>query len=109
MTDWDMRPATPSGRGVPGVCAPACAKRFRLPPGGDEFVVLLPDISGDAAISTPGGSSPRSHPDRIRARGKDRRQIGIAAATRDGNTADELLSAADRAMYEAKRRGKGGL
>ena len=31
-----------------------------------------------------------------------------ASAPRDGTTADELLSAADRAMYEAKRRGKGG-
>ena len=34
--------------------------------------------------------------------------IGLASAPRDGMTADELLSAADRAMYEAKRRGKGG-
>jgi diguanylate cyclase (GGDEF)-like protein len=33
--------------------------------------------------------------------------IGLASAPRDGDTADELLSAADRAMYDAKRRGKG--
>jgi GGDEF domain-containing protein len=60
--------------------------------GGDEFVILLPDISPfEFAPTTKIGVS-----------------IGIAAATRDGNTADELLSAADRAMYEAKRRGKGG-
>lgn len=77
--------------------------------GGDEFVILLPEISGDAAIaiarriiaavSTPFDFAPTA---RIGV------SIGIAAATRDGNTADELLSAADRAMYEAKRRGKGG-
>ena len=34
--------------------------------------------------------------------------VGIAAAPRDGSSADKLLSAADRGMYEAKRRGKGG-
>ena len=77
--------------------------------GGDEFVILLPDISSDAAvsiarriiaaISTPFEFAPTT---------KIGVSIGIAAATRDGNTADELLSAADRAMYEAKRRGKGG-
>jgi diguanylate cyclase len=77
--------------------------------GGDEFVILLPAISSDeavsiarriiAAISTPFEFAPTA---------KIGVSIGIAAATRDGNTADELLSAADRAMYEAKRRGKGG-
>lgn len=77
--------------------------------GGDEFVILLPEISSDAAIaiarriiaavSTPFDFAPTA---------KIGVSIGIAAATRDGNTADELLSAADRAMYDAKRRGKGG-
>ena len=33
--------------------------------------------------------------------------IGLASAPRNSVTADDLLSAADRAMYEAKRRGKG--
>lgn len=81
---------------------------FRV--GGDEFVVLLPSISaGDAAaiahriierISRPfdigGGTTLRVGI-----------SIGSATATSDGTTADALLSAADRAMYEAKRRGKG--
>ena len=58
---------------------------------------------------SPGGSSPRSQtPFEFAPAAKIGVSIGIAAATRDGNTADELLSAADRAMYEAKRRGKGG-
>ena len=77
--------------------------------GGDEFVILLPDISDDqatsvarriiAAVSEPFDFAPTA---RIGV------SIGIAAAPRDGNTTDELLSAADRAMYVAKRRGKGG-
>ncbi len=110
MTVSAMRPATP--------CLVAVAKRLRASVreidvvcrlGGDEFVILLPDITDDeaasiarriiAAVSQPFEFAPEA---RIGV------SIGIAAAPRDGNTADELLSAADRAMYEAKRRGKGG-
>jgi diguanylate cyclase (GGDEF)-like protein len=77
--------------------------------GGDEFVILLPHVSDNEAasiarriiaeISQPFDFAPTA---RIGV------SIGLAAAPRDGDTADELLIAADRAMYEAKRRGKGG-
>lgn len=77
--------------------------------GGDEFVVLLPDIADNeaadvarriiATVSEPFEFAPGA---RVGA------SIGLASAPRDGDTADELLSAADRAMYDAKRRGKGG-
>lgn len=77
--------------------------------GGDEFVILLPHLTDDEAaaiarriiaeISQTFEFAPTA---RIGV------SIGLAAAPRDGNTADELLIAADRAMYEAKRRGKGG-
>jgi diguanylate cyclase (GGDEF)-like protein len=77
--------------------------------GGDEFVILLPDISGDAAISIARRiNAAISTPFEFAPTAKIGVSIGIAAATRDGNSADELLIAADRAMYEAKRRGKGG-
>lgn len=76
--------------------------------GGDEFVILLPDITADEAaavarriitcVAEPFEFAPAA---RVGA------SIGVASAPRDGMTADELLSAADRAMYEAKRRGKG--
>lgn len=77
--------------------------------GGDEFVVLLPDIADDAAISIAQRIiAAVSAPFEFAPAARIGVSIGIAAATRDGNTADELLSAADRAMYQAKRRGKGG-
>jgi diguanylate cyclase (GGDEF)-like protein len=77
--------------------------------GGDEFVVLLPDISDDDAISVARRIIARiSEPFAFEPAARIGVSIGIAAAPRDGNTADELLIAADRAMYEAKRRGKGG-
>jgi diguanylate cyclase len=77
--------------------------------GGDEFVVLLPDISGDEAVSVARRIISRvSEPFEFAPSARIGVSIGIAAAPRDGATADELLRAADRAMYEAKRRGKGG-
>jgi diguanylate cyclase (GGDEF)-like protein len=77
--------------------------------GGDEFVVLLPDISDDDAVAV--AQRIIAHVSEPFAFSRDARigvSIGIASSPRDGASADELLSAADRAMYEAKRRGKGG-
>ena len=77
--------------------------------GGDEFVVLLPDITDDEAVSVARRIISRvSEPFEFAPAARIGVSAGIAAAPRDGATADELLSAADRAMYEAKRRGKGG-
>jgi diguanylate cyclase (GGDEF)-like protein len=77
--------------------------------GGDEFVVLLPDITDDEAVSVARRIISRiSEPFEFAPTARIGVSIGIAAARRDGATADELLSAADRAMYEAKHRGKGG-
>jgi len=78
--------------------------------GGDEFVILLPTISSDEAKRTAeriiaGIAQPfdlgLGEPVHIGI------SIGSACAPDDGETADELLRSADRALYEAKRRGKG--
>jgi diguanylate cyclase len=78
--------------------------------GGDEFVVLLPetDVGGGLVLAEkirqgatalripiPGGSPIRAS-----------LSIGVAAYPTDGATADELLSAADQAMYVSKRAGR---
>jgi diguanylate cyclase (GGDEF)-like protein len=77
--------------------------------GGDEFVVLLPDITDDEAVSVARRIIARvSEPFDFASSARIGVSVGIAAAPRDGASADELLSAADRAMYDAKRRGKGG-
>jgi diguanylate cyclase (GGDEF)-like protein len=78
--------------------------------GGDEFVILLPAISSQAAadiaeriiasVSAPFDVGLPA-PVRIGV------SIGSASVPDDGETADELLRSADRALYEAKRRGKG--
>jgi len=77
--------------------------------GGDEFVILLPNITdGEAAAVARRIISRVSEPFEFAPTARIGASIGLASAPRDGMTADELLSAADRAMYEAKRRGKGG-
>jgi diguanylate cyclase (GGDEF)-like protein len=77
--------------------------------GGDEFVILLSNITdGEAAAVARRIISRVSEPFEFAPTARVGASIGLASAPRDGVTADELLSAADRAMYEAKRRGKGG-
>ena len=77
--------------------------------GGDEFVILLPNITdGEAATIARRIIARVSEPFEFAPAARVGVSIGLASAPRDGATADELLSAADRAMYEAKRRGKGG-
>jgi diguanylate cyclase (GGDEF)-like protein len=77
--------------------------------GGDEFVILLPDITDSEAAAIARRIIARvSEPFEFAPAARVGVSIGFASAPRDGETADELLSAADRAMYDAKRRGKGG-
>jgi predicted signal transduction protein with EAL and GGDEF domain len=76
--------------------------------GGDEFVVLLPSITDNEAADV-GGRIIATVPEPFEFAPGARvgAGIGLASAPRHGDTADELLSTADRAMYDAKRRGKG--
>jgi diguanylate cyclase (GGDEF)-like protein len=70
--------------------------------GGEEFVVLLPDAtSADAVIAA----------ERMRAAAADvgavAVTVSVGVAARDGDEGpEELLAAADAALYEAKRRGR---
>ncbi len=81
--------------------------------GGDEFVVVLTiDASLDEAVLRVAGSiiaaieSPIRDPDIGR---KLSGSIGISVFPDDGATADALLTAADRQLYEAKRQGQGSI
>ena len=78
--------------------------------GGDEFVILLPVISPDDAkktaeriIASVGQPFDLGLPVPLHIG----ISIGSACAPNDGETAIELLRSADRALYEAKRLGKG--
>jgi diguanylate cyclase (GGDEF)-like protein len=77
--------------------------------GGDEFVILLPNIMpGEIETVARRIITQVSEPFEFAPTARVGVSIGIASVPHDGVSADELLSAADRAMYEAKRRGKGG-
>src|SRR5882672_620889 len=77
--------------------------------GGDEFVILLPNITDNEAAAVARRIILRvSEPFEFAPMARVGASIGLASAPRDGVTADELLSAADRAMYQAKRCGKVG-
>lgn len=78
--------------------------------GGDEFVVILPETLKPAAVEV--ASRLRGAIERwefLRPMGLSIRvtaSLGVASWPDDGQTAEALLHAADRAMYEAKESGR---
>jgi diguanylate cyclase (GGDEF)-like protein len=80
--------------------------------GGDEFVVLLPET--DAAGGYVVGEKLRRDIGSLSLRVADRHvrstvSVGLVTFPDDGRTAEQLVAAADVAMYESKRRGKNRL
>jgi len=70
--------------------------------GGDEFAVVLPETVEGAARQVA-----RRISDRMEADGETPKvsvSMGVAVYPRDGETAETLLGAADRTLYEAKTR-----
>src|SRR4029077_11889344 len=77
--------------------------------GGDEFVVLLPETEPTGAYVLAekirsGATEQAIDTETIRIRTS--LSIGVVTFPDDGRTADELMIAADLAMYASKRRGK---
>jgi diguanylate cyclase (GGDEF)-like protein len=77
--------------------------------GGDEFCLLLPEVDGDSRASDVALGCLMALNAPIRLRGETLSAgatIGIAIFPDDADSTSDLLRAADRAMYVAKREGK---
>jgi diguanylate cyclase (GGDEF)-like protein len=78
--------------------------------GGEEFVIILPDTSQNAALERAEIIRDEVSRMRIRFHGEALREvtisIGLAIYPLSGETLEELLRAADRALYAAKHAGR---
>lgn len=77
--------------------------------GGDEFVILLPEVDGPETAETVADKLIAEVNAPVRVDGLELRvgvSIGIALAPEDGETASDLQRHADAAMYEAKAGGR---
>jgi len=77
--------------------------------GGDEFLLILPDLAAEDALKraeTWRKSASDLFFDTPRGRANVTVSIGLASFPQDGTTAEELIIAADQAMYSAKEQGK---
>lgn len=80
--------------------------------GGDEFVLIVLDVDGRSALEAIGKkilesiSMPIPVGEQVCTLGAS---MGVSVFPRDGESVDELLASADRAMYAVKQQGKLGL
>jgi diguanylate cyclase (GGDEF)-like protein len=78
--------------------------------GGDEFAVIVEDIGADGVVARALGRIRAAFERPVTVQGEEllvRFSVGVACGPADGATAEELLVAADRAMYRAKDAGGG--
>jgi diguanylate cyclase (GGDEF)-like protein len=68
--------------------------------GGDEFVIVLPEAGSEAALNVAQRIAQRLRNDGQRPQISV--SVGVAVYPADGNTLEELLAAADRALYADK-------
>lgn len=78
--------------------------------GGEEFVIIMPETSKEEAFDRAESIRLRIAGIRLRFRGEALREvnisIGVAVYPHTGNTLEEMLRAADRALYAAKHHGR---
>lgn len=81
--------------------------------GGEEFALVMPEISQEAAIERCEALREAVAALQVhyggQALGAINISLGMSLYPRDGDTAEQLLSAADSALYEAKRSGRNRL
>jgi diguanylate cyclase (GGDEF)-like protein len=97
-----------AGRIAPSLRATDTVARF----GGDEFIVLVADVQGEADAVNVAEKLLQSVSQPIEYRGAKIAvtcSVGVALCPRDGHSLEELLRQADHAMYRVKSGGRNGL
>jgi diguanylate cyclase (GGDEF)-like protein len=74
--------------------------------GGDEFLMLLPDASLDAAVRVAERLRARVADADIPGAGAVTVSLGVVASAQEATDAAAILHAADAALYEAKKKGR---
>ena len=105
--------AAPWSRRQPSSAAAPAKRTWYRAFGGDEFALVLPDTGGEGAFAVGERILERIAAHKFLAReGLNIRltaSVGVATLPDVAASADELVQAADAAMYRVKDRGKNGI